>query len=120
MGIPGILAAATYYLQAISAGELVTELLLLMFLANVGKLTLEAASVVSLRIRLVATGAGGLVARSKEGGVVLIGSSFVILRFSARSAGPPQLITHSCIVAKLFSLPGRVLFEEKGDRKTEV
>ena len=105
MGIPGILAAATHYLQAISAGELVTELLLLMFLANVGKLTLEAASVVSLRIRLVATGAGGLVARSKEGGVVLIGSSFVILRFSARSAGPPQLITHSCIVAKLFSFP---------------
>jgi len=91
--------------KAISAGELVTELLLLMFLANVGKLTLEAASVVSLRIRLVATGAGGLVARSKEGGVVLIGSSFVILRFSARSAGPPQLITHSCIVAKLFSFP---------------
>ena len=110
MGIPGILAAATHYLQAISAGELVTELLLLMFLANVGKLTLEAASVVSLRIRLVATGAGGLVARSKEGGVVLTGSSFVILRFSARSAGPPQLITHSCIVAKLFSLPGRVLY----------
>ena len=105
MGIPGILAAATHYLQAISAGELVTELLLLMFLAKVGKLTLEAASVVSLRIRFVATGAGGLVARSKEGGVVVIGSSFVILRFSARSAGPPQLITHSCIVAKLFSFP---------------
>ena len=61
MGIPGILAAATYYLQAISAGGLVTGLLLLLllkFLVKGVELNLEAASVVSLRIRLVATGAG--------------------------------------------------------------
>ena len=117
MGIPGILAAATYYLQAISAGGLVTGLLLLLkFLAKVGvELTLEAASVVSLRIRFVATGAGGRAAGGKAGEVARIDSSFVILfsafviLFSACSAGPPQLITHSCIVAKLFSLPGRVL-----------
>ena len=49
MGIPGILAAATYYLQAISAGGFVTGLLLLLkFLAKGVELTLEAASVVSL------------------------------------------------------------------------
>ena len=111
MGIPGILAAATYYLQAISAGGLVTGLLLLLkFLAKGVELTLEAASVVSLRIRFVATGAGG-----RAGKVARIDSSFVILfsafviLFSACSTGPPQLMTHSCIVAKLFSLPGRVL-----------
>ena len=45
----------------------------------------------------------------KAGDVVRIDSSFVIL-FSACNAGPPQLITHSCIVAKLFSFPGKVLF----------
>ena len=124
MGIPGILAAATYYLQAISAGGLVTGLLLLLkFLAKVGvELTLEAASVVSLRIRFVATGAEGRAAGSEPGKVARIDSSFVILfsafvilfsifviLFSACSTGPPQLMTHSCIVAKLFSLPGRVL-----------
>ena len=118
MGIPGILAAATYYLQAISAGGLVGPLLLLLlkFLAKVGvELTLEAASVVSLRIRFVATCAGGRAAGGKAGEVARIDSSFVILfsafviLFSACNAGPPQLITHSCIVAKLFSLPGRVL-----------
>ena len=108
MGIPGILAAATYYLQAISAGGLVTGLRVLEFLAKGAKLTLEAASVVSLSIRLVAIGAGGLAAGGKAGDVVRIDSSFVIL-FSACNAGPPQLITHSCIVAKLFSFPGRVL-----------
>ena len=108
MGIPGILAAATYYLQAISAGGFVTGLLLLLkFLAKGVELTLEAASVVSLRIRLVAI--GGRAAGGKAGDVVRIDSSFVIL-FSACNAGPPQLITHSCIVAKLFSFPGRVLF----------
>lgn len=125
MGIPGILAAATYYLQAISAGGLVTGLLLLLlkFLAKGVELNLEAASVVSLRIRLVATGAGGRAAEGKAGEVVRIDSSFVtlfsafvilfsafVILFSACSAGPPQLITHSCIVAKLFSLPGRVLY----------
>ena len=50
MGIPGILAAATYYLQAISAGGLVTGLLLLLllkFLAKGVELNLEAASRVS-------------------------------------------------------------------------
>ena len=129
MGIPGILAAATYYLQAISAGGLVTGLLLLLlkFLAKGVELSLEAASVVSLRIRLVATGAGRGWGKAAE--VVRIDSSFVIMfsafvilfsafvimfsafviLFSAWSTGPPQLITHSCIVAKLFSLPGRVL-----------
>ena len=107
MGIPGILAAATYYLQAISAGGLVTGLRVLEFLAKGAKLTLEAASVVSLSIRLVAI--GGRAAEGKAGDVVRIDSSFVIL-FSACNAGPPQLITHSCIVAKLFSFPGRVLF----------
>ena len=132
MGIPGILAAATHYLQAISAGGLVTGLLLLLlrFLVKGVELNLEAASVVSLRIRLVATGAGWRAAGGKAGEVVRIDSSFVILfsvfvslfsafvilfsafviLFSACSAGPPQLITHSCIVAKLFSLPGRVLY----------
>ena len=126
MGIPGILAAATYYLQAISAGGFVTGLLLLLkFLAKGVKLPLEAASVVSLRIRFVATGAGGRAAGSDAGKVARIDSSFVILfsafviLFSACSAGPPQLITHSCIVAKLFSLPGGSLNERRGTDKVK-
>lgn len=101
--------------KAISAGGLVTGLLLLLllkFLAKEGvKPTLDAASVVSLRIRFVAIGAGGRAAGDKAGKVARIDSSFVIpfsafvILFSACNAGPPQLITHSCIVAKLFSLP---------------
>ena len=135
MGIPGILVVATYYLQAISAGGLVTGLLLLLkFLAKeLVELTLDAASVVSLRIRFVAIGAGGRAAGDTAGKAARIGTSSVILfsafvilfsafvilfsafviLFSACNAGPPQLITHSCIVAKLFSLPGGVLYEDK-------
>ena len=107
-----VLVSVLVVLQAISAGGWLVVVLLVFRVIAVVSATLPAASVVNLRMRLVATGEGR--GKGGEGGEVagwrveveVMGRTEIRSSgLSVRSAGPPQLTTHSCIVAKLFSLP---------------
>ena len=107
-----MLVSVLLVLQAISAGGWLVVVLLVFLAIAVVSATLPAASVVNFRMRLVATGEGR--GKGGEGGEVAGCLVEVEVRgrteirssgLSACSTGPPQFTTHSCIVAKLFSLP---------------
>ena len=118
-----------FHLHAISFGGRVTALLFaaaLVRLAMLGNalaavsvviLLSPRASVVSFRILLVTEGGAAVCGGNEKGGLVSMsrgtseGSVVSGVMLEIVAAGPPQFITHSCIVSKLFSFPEEIHYK---------
>ena len=71
---------------------------------------------VSFRILLVTEGGAAVCGGKEKGGLVSMsqgtreGSVVSGVMLEIVVAAPPQFITHSCIVSKLFSFPGEIQY----------